>query len=289
MNTDDIITFVKLAENKNFTRTADALYTTQSNVSARIKSLEQTLGQQLFFRNKKQVDLTPAGISFLNYATQIINLVDASKQALKFSAKFSYQLTVAAPESFWDTILIPALDNILKTSDKFSLRLFCAHSEQIIPSIINNTIDIGIVCSYPSRCDLECIPFQKNRFMLVRSPHLTLPDIPFTPQTISQFPFIYVDWSQMFTEWLSTHYYTKIHFLEAETTFILIKLILLSRGIGFIPERFAKPYIKSERLIEIPYLLSEHAPIESSFIIYNRNKEATIRPILNELNKYKNI
>ena len=44
MNRDDLLTFLTLADCRNFTRTAERLNVVQSTVSNRIRSLEETLG-----------------------------------------------------------------------------------------------------------------------------------------------------------------------------------------------------------------------------------------------------
>jgi len=57
-----------LAEELNFTRTAEKVHTVQSNVTAQIKALEEELGGPLFDRLGRRVTLTDAGRSFLPLA-----------------------------------------------------------------------------------------------------------------------------------------------------------------------------------------------------------------------------
>jgi DNA-binding transcriptional LysR family regulator len=52
--------FSVLAEELNFTRTAERVNTVQSNVTAQIRSLEEELGMPLFDRLAKKVVLTGA-------------------------------------------------------------------------------------------------------------------------------------------------------------------------------------------------------------------------------------
>ncbi len=66
--------FELVAETGNFTRTADALFLSQSAISQHIKGLEQDLGTRLFTRGRSGVKLTPEGEMLLVYAQQILDL-----------------------------------------------------------------------------------------------------------------------------------------------------------------------------------------------------------------------
>jgi DNA-binding transcriptional LysR family regulator len=71
MNSLQIEYFLSIAEHKNFTTAAKLLYSSQSNISKQIASLESELGFALFFRSNRDVSLTPAGIVFLKTFTDM--------------------------------------------------------------------------------------------------------------------------------------------------------------------------------------------------------------------------
>ena len=60
--------FIAVAEELNFTRAAERLHTAQPSLSQQIRTLEAYLGIQLLARNKRRVELTPAGLRFLSEA-----------------------------------------------------------------------------------------------------------------------------------------------------------------------------------------------------------------------------
>lgn len=72
MNTQQLESFIQVAENLNFARAAEVLQITQSAVSRQIHSLEDELGTKLLHRSTRTVTLTPAGISFLEDAKQVM-------------------------------------------------------------------------------------------------------------------------------------------------------------------------------------------------------------------------
>jgi DNA-binding transcriptional LysR family regulator len=64
--------FATVARELNFTRAAAKLHVAQPALSRQVKQLEEELGVSLLARNKRGVELTPHGISFLPEAEQIL-------------------------------------------------------------------------------------------------------------------------------------------------------------------------------------------------------------------------
>lgn len=71
MTTDQLESFIQVAENLNFARAAEILNITQSAVSRQIHALEAELGTKLLHRTTRTVTLTPAGVSFLDDAKHV--------------------------------------------------------------------------------------------------------------------------------------------------------------------------------------------------------------------------
>ena len=91
--------FRTLAEELNFTRTAEKVHTVQSNVTAQIKALEEELGAPLFDRLGRRVTLTDAGRNFLPFASQALAAMDQGQRAIQTGAEPSGPLRIGAPES----------------------------------------------------------------------------------------------------------------------------------------------------------------------------------------------
>ena len=83
MNTDQLKSFIQVAENLNFARAAEILKITQSAVSRQIHSLENELGTKLLHRTTRTVTLTPAGISFLEDAKNVMGRLKVAEQKIQ--------------------------------------------------------------------------------------------------------------------------------------------------------------------------------------------------------------
>jgi DNA-binding transcriptional LysR family regulator len=91
--------FRTLAEELNFTRTAERVHTVQSNVTAQIKALEEELGVPLFDRLGRRVALTDAGRRFQPYAEQALVAMEQGQRAMQAGSEPSGPLRIGAPES----------------------------------------------------------------------------------------------------------------------------------------------------------------------------------------------
>ena len=67
---------LEVAKYCNFTKAAEALYTTQPNLSKQVNALEQELGAKLFFRGQHSVALTRDGEVFCRYANKVVADLD---------------------------------------------------------------------------------------------------------------------------------------------------------------------------------------------------------------------
>ena len=75
--------FVEIAEQRHFGRAAAQLFLTQQALSKRIQRLEHTLGEPLFVRGTRGVELTEAGQRFLPHAQALLAAADAAAAAAR--------------------------------------------------------------------------------------------------------------------------------------------------------------------------------------------------------------
>ena len=68
MRIDQMKQIIKIAECGSINKAARELHTSQSNISQSVQSLEEEIGQAIFQRTGKGVELTKFGEEFLNYA-----------------------------------------------------------------------------------------------------------------------------------------------------------------------------------------------------------------------------
>ena len=83
MEVKDLRFFVAVYEAKNFAQAGAALHTVQSNVSAHIRKLEESLGVMLFERHRRGAVPTEKGERLYRYAKKVIALVDEAADSVQ--------------------------------------------------------------------------------------------------------------------------------------------------------------------------------------------------------------
>lgn len=92
MNTQQLESFLAVAENLSFARAAENLNITQSAVSRQIHALEEELDTVLFRRTSRSVNFTPAGLSFYEDAKKFMHDLEVATSKIKSHNSFSPQL-----------------------------------------------------------------------------------------------------------------------------------------------------------------------------------------------------
>src|SRR5215212_6101230 len=82
MELSDLNVFRTVVQAGGITRAAEKLNRVQSNVTTRIRQLEDQLGVELFIREGKKLHLSPAGKVFLTYADRLLDLASEAKASV---------------------------------------------------------------------------------------------------------------------------------------------------------------------------------------------------------------
>ena len=93
LNIKQIQYFAACAKTGSFSQAAELLFTTQSNVSKVIRSMEDDMRTQLFVRHAKGIELTPEGERAYIHVQRILENID----------ELEMQAQPLAKSSLWDS------------------------------------------------------------------------------------------------------------------------------------------------------------------------------------------
>src|SRR5215471_9065694 len=148
LDMDSIQAFVLVADLKSFTRAAEAMDTTQSAVSLKIKRLEQDLGRRLVDRTPRRVALSPDGNIFLPAAR---DLVAAHQSAVGSFAVEQRRLKVGISHHVIGHDL-PGLLRRMNASDPgLTIEMHVDASRELIAALDGGTVDAAIVLRHDTR------------------------------------------------------------------------------------------------------------------------------------------
>jgi LysR family transcriptional repressor of citA len=145
MNHDDLLTFLTLADCRNFTRTAERLNVVQSTVSNRIRSLEETLGTLLVTRDKSGVLLTPAGEVFLEHAKIIYEQMDAALRETQMQKKYKGNLRIGSIHWGYECFVQKLLEGFAAQHPDISISVTVGHGEELVPMICEKRLDCAVL------------------------------------------------------------------------------------------------------------------------------------------------
>jgi DNA-binding transcriptional LysR family regulator len=112
--------FRAAARHLSFTRAAQELFVTQSAISREIKTLEEQIGQPLFRRRHRALELTRAGKELYLAADSALAQLDAVADRLAGSGRTLAVTTTNALASLW---LAPRLPRFARLHPRISLRV----------------------------------------------------------------------------------------------------------------------------------------------------------------------
>ena len=168
MNLKQLEAFVKIANNNSFSRTAKELYLTQPTVSAYISSLESELGQKLFARTTKEVELTDAGKRIYLYAREMLELADKIRTAFDGQEdEMKHQIVISA-SSIPGTYLLPGiLAGFSRMYPKTEFRVHETDSLGVVRDITEHRSDIGFTGTASGDRNSTFLPFYEDELVVV--------------------------------------------------------------------------------------------------------------------------
>ncbi len=130
--------FLDLTETKNYSETAERLYTTQGNISKQIIALEKELNTSLFLRAHRQIELTEEAKMILPYAKTIVTQQQALLQTLQDyqqkKASTLHILTIPTMANYWAFNQVTAF---MKQHPEFDVQLKEGEGTELVPFLDN--------------------------------------------------------------------------------------------------------------------------------------------------------
>lgn len=168
--------FRAVAQEQSITRAAQRLGRVQSNVTTRVRQLEDSLGVPLFLRDAKRMTLTDAGRQFLVYAEKLLALEEEARQSLR-PGQPSGRLRIGSMESTAASRLPRPLASYHAQWPEVSLALSTSPSQQLLDAVLAQTLDCAFIAppglltasgwQADSLAGLDSYPVFKEDLMLV--------------------------------------------------------------------------------------------------------------------------
>ena len=148
MDIDQLIAFERVVREGSFSKAAWSLGIAQPTISARIQTLEQTVGGSLFHRGRT-VKLTERGISFLPYARRMVTTLQEGLEAVRLAHSGERgRLAVGVLRSLTGRFLSPALGKFQKQYPEVECYVREGDHWQLTEMLADGVIELAVIC-YP--------------------------------------------------------------------------------------------------------------------------------------------
>lgn len=155
MDAADLRVFEAVARLEGMNRAAIELNTVQSNVTARIRLLEEEVGVPLFHRHSRGVVLTAAGRRLLPYAARAALLFAEARQAVEEDGVPKGPLHIGSLETTAAVRLSPVLADFVAAYPAVDLVLTTGTSAELVELVLANRVEGAFACGPVRHPELE--------------------------------------------------------------------------------------------------------------------------------------
>lgn len=161
---------VWIAKLGSFTAAAERLYTTQPAVSARVRELEEAVGQKLFERQGRGVELTPEGREFVHRAEQVLRQIEELSQS--FSKASAAGVVRLGTSSICLDLLAALTMRVAQTMPKVSYDVEIGRAGRLLDRLEARKLDVVIVSGPVDRHKFKAMSLGLDRMLWVTSPQV---------------------------------------------------------------------------------------------------------------------
>jgi len=141
----DLQTFMAVAQSQGITRASRELNTVASNVTTRIKGLEEDIGVPLFARHSRGMVLTEAGQRLLPYARQLLSLSAEALASARDDGVARGPFNIGSMETTAAVRLPALLARYHRACPEVKIMLETGPTADLIDSVLARSIDVALV------------------------------------------------------------------------------------------------------------------------------------------------
>ena len=232
--------FLKVVELGNFTRAAEASSVSQPALSQAIQKLEDELGQPVFERLGRHVELTDAGQMLLPRATQAVQLVDEARASITDDGE-SGLIRVSAIPTIAPYLLPSVLGEFASQLPQVHFEVQEEVTDQVVKRLRHGETDAALLALPFDATHLEVMPLFEEELQLVLPAGHELADRKrITLQTLRDYPFILLDEAHCLADNVISFCHRKAfqpittgRFTQLAT---VLELVALGQGVSLVPK-----------------------------------------------------
>lgn len=231
--------FIKIVEHKSFTKAAQDCSVSQPALSQQIAKLEKELGQPLFERQGRTIQVTSAGNLLKGHADKIIQLVDDAKRQITDDG-MTGRISMSAIPTIGPYLLPELLTSIGKEFESASFVVGENVTTELLKSCSSGEINAGLVALPAEAKYLSIEPlFREELLLALPINHRLCKQNSIQIDDLKEEPFIFLNEAHCLVENIES-FCNQNRFQPIVTTRIhqlvtVQNLVALGHGVSFVP------------------------------------------------------
>lgn len=250
MDASDLKIFEAVARLGSMKRAAEELNTVQSNVTARIKALEDDLGLSLFQRHARGVTATGPGQRMLPFAGRVAKLLADARAAAKDDGMPNGPLQIGSLETTTALRLAPLLSRFTLAYPEVQLVVTTGTTARLVTDVLEYRVDGAFAVGPIEHPDLERQVAFTEELVLVTPPTVTAPQALAKSGTLRTIVFQYgCSYRQKLEAILSSMGIANAKPLELGSLDAMIACVSAGVGVTLLPRRVVAHAVKESKVL----------------------------------------
>lgn len=237
MELSDLKIFKSVVDEGGIGRAGRVLHRVPSNVSARVKQLELSLGTRLFYRSKQRLTLTPHGERLLGYAERMLRLSEEAYAAVRGAAPGGV-LKLGSLESTAAGRLPAVLAAYHRAFPDVGIDLVTGTNDAMLAAVQQRRVEAAFLAEAPERsAQLSVLPLFAERLVVISEaahrPIRSAADV--RGDSLIAFP-AGCAYRRAFERWLGRKGLATLRVLEMSSYHAMVACVAAGAGIALVPE-----------------------------------------------------
>lgn len=244
MNMTALQTFLAIVDTGSLVRASQQLHVTQSTVTARLKTLEEEIGQQLLNRQKSGTTLTPAGTRLLRYARIMTGLWRQARHETSLPAGMASVCTFGCDRELWHGPGRAFFNGVVSGPPEMAVSVVQGGARDLEQWLAAGMVDVILTFESIARGNQTVYPLPPEDLVL----YSNRPDTPIDGDPL----YIFVDHGPEFRrQHAETYHGAGIARVSFDSSWWALQTMLDRGGSAYLPRALAQPHVVSGRLFEL--------------------------------------
>jgi DNA-binding transcriptional LysR family regulator len=247
MDLADLRFFEAVAREGSVTRAAERLHRVQSNVTTRVRQLEEELGVDLFIRSGKRLHLAPAGRVLLDYADRLLALAEEAVEAVQ-DARPRGLFRLGSGESTAAVRLPCPLSEYHRRYPEVALELRTGNPRHLASLVLAGELDAALAAEPVPEAPFDQVPvFEEELVMVAKAGHPSIGKGSPMPRTILAFEQGCPHRSRL-EKWFADQDLMPERIVEITSYHAMLGCIAAGMGVALLPRMVLSTFPESARL-----------------------------------------